>query len=67
MATGTQKAKYQCSRCGAEFDSAEELRAHERTCTGTARASGTKSGATENREDAEDDMESEDRFEATNN
>jgi len=67
MATGTQKAKYQCSRCGAEFNSEEDLRAHERTCIGKARTSGTKSGTGENREDAETDMEIEDRFEATDN
>ncbi len=30
MATGTQKAKYQCSRCGAEFNSEEDLRAHKK-------------------------------------
>lgn len=67
MATGTQKAKYQCSKCGAEFNSAEELREHEQTCVGKTRVSGMKSGTKENREDAEADMEREDRFEATDN
>jgi hypothetical protein len=65
MSTATQEAKNKCSFCGKTFDTAEEARQHEKSCTSRDRVAGTPHS--ENPEEEKIDAEIEDRFEATDN
>jgi hypothetical protein len=60
---GTEPVKFQCSKCGAAFASADECRKHEQECQGRA----AKSGAPKVDEKTKADLWVEDRFEATDN
>lgn len=61
-----QKTKNKCPKCGRTFDTLDELREHERNCTGKAKEAGGGTGP-EKKSEATKDMEIEDRFEATDN
>jgi hypothetical protein len=65
MAIATQEAKNKCSFCGKTFDTADEARQHEKTCTSRDRIAGNPRSETP--EEEKIDAEIGDRFEATDN
>jgi spore coat protein CotF len=72
--TGTQKTKIKCSQCGKTFDSVQELHDHEKTCEHKAGIANSavnnenlKKPETATPQEVEEDMEVEDRFEASDN